>query len=245
MYGTIVVLIIIGAIGLPAFIFLYKAPTCSDGKKNQDELGIDCGGSCSKLCADRFLEPRVTWSRADNVAPSVYNLASYVINPNIDVEARAVPFTINVYDKTGLFILSQKGFMDIPAHRNTLAFVPGINLGSRMPSRITFQFDAKPNWVKANSSKLLPVDVGNIVYEEDVAGGNLTAEIKNPSLLPIGPIVFYAIMYDEDGNVLGFSRTDIDGLKAGAVESIGFTWPTKRTLPVVRKEIIPIIVDRK
>ena len=26
--------------------------TCKDGIKNQDEVGIDCGGSCPELCGN-------------------------------------------------------------------------------------------------------------------------------------------------------------------------------------------------
>lgn len=242
IYGGIVIVAVVALIVVPVFLLLYKAPTCSDGKKNQDEQGVDCGGSCSKLCADRFLEPRVTWTRADKVTSNLYNFAAYVINPNIDVEAKGVPFTMNVYDKTGLFILSKKATMDIPAHRNSLAFVPGIDMGARVPARIAFEFDGKPNWVKANQDKLVPVSIDNEVYEEDDTGGRLTADIKNPSLLPIGRILFYGIIYDGEGNTLGFSETYLDGLEGEATESIGFTWPTKRLTPVVRKEIIPIIV---
>lgn len=245
LYGTIVAIVVVGLILVPAFLLFYKAPTCNDGKKNQDEMGIDCGGSCVKLCADRFLSPKVVWSRADLVAPSTYNLASYVINPNIDVEARNVPFTLNVYDKTGVFIMNKKGVMDIPAHRNTLAFIPSINLGARIPARITFEFDDKPNWVKVDPSKLVPISVDDVVYEEDGVGGVLSANVRNTSLLDIGNVLFYAILYDENGNTIGFSKTELDGMKPDSSVLISFTWPGKRNASVVKKEIIPIIIGSR
>lgn len=30
-------------------------PTCTDGIKNQDETGVDCGGACSTFCSDNIL----------------------------------------------------------------------------------------------------------------------------------------------------------------------------------------------
>lgn len=30
-------------------------PTCTDGLKNQDETGVDCGGACSTFCSDEIL----------------------------------------------------------------------------------------------------------------------------------------------------------------------------------------------
>ena len=32
------------------FFLLYETPTCFDGKQNQEEIGIDCGGPCVRLC---------------------------------------------------------------------------------------------------------------------------------------------------------------------------------------------------
>ena len=60
--ASIVILAIILIVGLPAFLLLYKAPTCFDGKQNQGEGGIDCGGPCVKLCPSAFLPPEVIWT---------------------------------------------------------------------------------------------------------------------------------------------------------------------------------------
>ncbi|MFP4118957.1 MAG: fibronectin type III domain-containing protein [Candidatus Woesearchaeota archaeon] len=43
-------------------------PNCSDGIKNQDEVGIDCGGVCNKSCTDSF-DPNESES-SDTPAPS-------------------------------------------------------------------------------------------------------------------------------------------------------------------------------
>ena len=41
--GTIIWFLCIGYVNLLSSIFL---ATCSDGKKNQNETGVDCGGVC-------------------------------------------------------------------------------------------------------------------------------------------------------------------------------------------------------
>jgi len=44
--------------------------TCKDGKKNQDEVGIDCGGSCPKLCGADFSNPAdANWADAQKNLP--------------------------------------------------------------------------------------------------------------------------------------------------------------------------------
>jgi len=44
--------------------------TCKDGIKNQDEVGIDCGGSCPELCGANFNDNAdANWAAAQNNVP--------------------------------------------------------------------------------------------------------------------------------------------------------------------------------
>lgn len=50
-------------------------PTCSDGIKNQDELGIDCGGQCPKRCAINDITGSLVKVQApDKMSKSTYGL---------------------------------------------------------------------------------------------------------------------------------------------------------------------------
>src|SRR5262245_15346669 len=50
-----IIALIVGVIALVVaavtFFSMQKAPSCVDNLQNQDEEGVDCGGSCSYLCA--------------------------------------------------------------------------------------------------------------------------------------------------------------------------------------------------
>ena len=64
LYYTVA--IIIGAVFL---IFVYESlftapPTCFDKKQNGNEIGVDCGGSCSLVCPSATRAPAVLWARA-------------------------------------------------------------------------------------------------------------------------------------------------------------------------------------
>ena len=49
-YITVTVSLILITIAVVVFSYLYEAPTCIDGKQNQEEDGIDCGGPCLTVC---------------------------------------------------------------------------------------------------------------------------------------------------------------------------------------------------
>ena len=59
---------------------VYRPPSCTDGKKNQGEAGVDCGGPCARLCKVVSLPPIVHWQRAFPVTESVYNVVAYYLD---------------------------------------------------------------------------------------------------------------------------------------------------------------------
>src|SRR3989338_6097159 len=96
---SIILLFVIVVIGLPAFLFFYRTPTCFDSKQNGDETGVDCGGSCQKLCTAESLplilkgDPRVL-----ELADNTFEVAALIENPNINGEIYRAAYTLKLYD---------------------------------------------------------------------------------------------------------------------------------------------------
>lgn len=240
IYALLVVILVVGAIGVPVFLTVYKAPTCSDGVRNGNEQGTDCGGSCQRLCQSSFLPPSLAWTRFEEVAPGLYNIAAYLVNPNTDAEARNVPYHISLYDDRGVLITDTNGLVTLPPHRNTLAFKGAINVGKRVPAKALFEFTALPQWYK-HSDELGPLSVADKKYEEDESGSSLVATIKNNSAKLISTLSVYAVLYNADGNALGFSKTIIDEIAAQSTVVAPFTWPLNRKGAVISVEILPVL----
>ena len=64
------------------FFYYYQPATCRDGKQNQEEDGVDCGGPCSLICDAQSATPIVSWVRFFKIQDGFYNVASFVENPN-------------------------------------------------------------------------------------------------------------------------------------------------------------------
>ncbi len=239
MYGGAVAIFLIGVIGIPTFRYFYQAPTCSDGKKNGDEKGIDCGGSCQRLCQSDFLAPDVAWTRFEELAPGLYNLATYIINPNTSGEAKDVPYQMSVYDSKGASIIETRSIVTLPPHRNTLAFQSAVSVGKRTPARVLFEFTSPPDWYRS-SDTLSAISVVDKKYSEDETGSSLSVALKNSSPYAIGRISVYAILYDKDGNSLGFSKTILDEIPALGSVTAPFTWSVNRQGKVISIEVLPV-----
>src|SRR3989344_3779712 len=98
MYGGGVILVLTLVVGIVFWSIVYSAPTCSDGVRNGEEKGVDCGGACQRICTSDALNPIVLWSKVFNISGDVYSLVAYVENPNINSKNRRAKYQFKVYD---------------------------------------------------------------------------------------------------------------------------------------------------
>jgi hypothetical protein len=237
IYASLAILILASAIGIPSFVFFYKAPTCFDGKQNGGEKGIDCGGKCQLLCQSDFFPPTVSWTRIDKVVNGVYNVSAYIINPNNEGEAKDVPYEVTLFDNLGIKIVSKKGSVTIPPHRNTLAFAGLINTDKYTPVKALFEFTSAPNWVK-KSDQLVDLVIKDMDYSEINNSSSLIVNLENTGLKNLNNISVYSVLYDASGNTIGFGKTVVDEIKAKSNAIAPFTWNINRNGKVVSKEVL-------
>jgi len=234
---TLVVLLIV--VGLPLFFLVYKKPTCSDGVKNQNELGIDCGGSCPRLCQNSFVAPIVKWARADYVAPGLYNIGAYIENYNLNSEILKADYLFKIFDKNGVIIVERKGSMYIPPNRNTLAFETQVNTGKKIIGNITFELLPGYEWQKTEYTSYR-IDKISDEFQTDATSASLKATLENKDKVDYENIKVYAILKNDQGNVVGLSQSFLDSLARNSREDVNFTWNESKP-NVKEKEIIVIV----
>lgn len=238
--GIIVILFIV--LVLPAYLLLHKRATCFDGRQNGGEKGVDCGGSCANLCRSQYLDPNVRWVRSIEVKPGLYNALAYIENPNIDAGTDSVEYILKIKDKEGVLIYERKGKTFIPPIKFFAIFEGGIPTGEKIPTKVTFEFTSDSMWKKLENK-----EVGLSVMNEKISSEDMSprveAVIENKTVQPIFNIEVVAIVYGEDGNSLGFSRTFIDELSKGESQNVTFTWPKSFGSSVAKIEIIPRVMN--
>lgn len=233
-----IVVVIAAAIIIPK---LQVKPTCSDGKQNGTEQGVDCGGGCSKLCPFQTTDVVVKWSRVFPVTSTVANAVAYIQNPNIFAAARNVPYQFKVYDANHEFIVERDGVAYIAPNGASAIFEGGIPVGSRVPQYAEFKFTADPLWVsldpRVGSITVVP---SNAVLENADTKPKVTGTISNVSdRYGVKNISVVAILYNADDNAIGVSQTYLPGLDPKGQTTAYFTWPNPFIGNVVRTELIP------
>ncbi|HRH26228.1 MAG TPA: VWA domain-containing protein [Candidatus Paceibacterota bacterium] len=205
------------------YIRYFKTPpTCFDGWANGDELGVDCGGSCQLLCPADNIPPIVEWSRSFELAPGRYSLFALVENPNINAIARAATYTFSVFDAENNIIAQKQGTTVIPAGVKFGILEPGIEIEG-IPARVQFAFNSI-SFEKNTDTRQSQLRVSGIRMAEETPSAKVEGFVENVSVNDIRNVEVAAIVYGEDGNAVGVSKTLVDLIPAGGSKRVVFTW---------------------
>ena len=229
-----------------AFLLIYpklnKPPTCSDGKQNGNELGVDCGGACTRACIAEVDDVSVLWSRAFRVVPGRYNVVAYLTNHNKNIATSRINYRFRFADKNNIYIGKREGSTIIPPSGNFAIFESGVDVGNSIPVYVSFEFTQAPKWTYVEEKKIdqVKVLVSNISLTGEATRPKLSATLKNNSLFTIPRVDVVAILYDASGNSVSTSRTFVDVLGPEGRAEVTFTWPEPFDKKVVRTEILPM-----
>lgn len=239
---SIVAAIVLIAIGYFTYVTFFKVtPTCFDNKQNQNELGIDCGGICAKLCPFQAKTIVPLWSRVFHVAGDVYSAVAYVENQNVTAGVKKIDYELRVYDADNILASDPiVGSTFIGPNDKTAIFETPIKTGNRVPTVAFFKFTSSPEFITTDPKYGVPqLASENVKFTNVTAAPKLSADIVNPTLFDYADIPVVALLYDADGNLVSASQTHIDSLPQQSRETVYFTWPTKFDTAVTKIEIIP------
>lgn len=201
------------------------APTCSDGRQNQKEEGIDCNGPCPKKCLGEIKEPIVFWTKVFKIKEGKYDAVSLVQNPNIFLFVPSVKYQFKLYDKNNILIAVREEETFLNSGETFPIFETNIDVGSRIPERVFIEIEKNIKWERLDKEREKPQLV---VSRKDFLNiepfPRLFVGVSNKSIFNVDNISAAAILYDKDKNAKGVSVTKIDSIPAGGSYEAVFTW---------------------
>lgn len=205
------------------FGFFYKDASCIDGSQNGAERGIDCGGSCTRICAIDVTMPTPLWARAFKVTDGQYNAVAYIENKNMSAGSPEVSYTFKLYDKDGL-IAERSGVTIIPPDSVYPIFEGRIDTQGRIPTDTFIELGDTELWYPATGSREQFTVEGRELVGAD-SSPRLSARIRNNELTEAKNVEIVATIFDTNGNALTASRTIVPRFDSRATEDVVFTWP--------------------
>jgi len=238
VYLMIIVVVLLIIFGKPIYNFFNREATCFDRKRNGTELGVDCGGGCTKVCSATAEAPISLWSRSFEVRKGVYNSIAMIENPNVGAGAKDVSYIFKLFDDKNILVYERKGKTNIPAQARFPIFEGSIFTGERVPRRTFFEFSKNIDWVKEENPR------SDLKIKEQKttnldSSPRIEVEIENRGLNKIENVEIFAIIYDMVDNAISGSKSLIESIDSDETKLIIFTWPEVFGSPVGRVEIIP------
>jgi hypothetical protein len=244
-FAVIGVLILAALIGVVIFYFtnLYAAPTCQDGKRNQEEQGIDCGGPCSAVCTATAAAPTTIFTSLIRNKTGRVDLVASVENKNGEAGAKNIPFRVTLYSATGDVVRELPGSLDLPPHTIVPIFIPGVAADGEGIVRAFLKVEASsPRWVA------MPTDPRNLLKVAVAPVGGVpeaprvSALLTNSSLVPILNLPVVVFLRDSSsGNVIAASRTVVSRIDPQESATAIFTWNEPFATSSVRVEVTPVV----
>lgn len=234
IYGGSVLVFLLIIFGAPLIAKKISGPSCSDGKKNGVEDGIDCGGACSRLCTDESWALSTVWQRVFKEGGGVASALLYGENLYKTGGVFDAQYYVKVYDAAGVLVAEKETTGSILPGSSFAIFAPNLYAGERVPVRAIFEQRAPFEWrqdipkagtVRAESIQLSTVPQTRV---DAVLFNSEERTLKARAA---------AILYDANGNALGASETTAS-LRGGARVPISFSWRAPFSETPVRAEII-------
>jgi hypothetical protein len=177
---------VIAIIGIIAFIFIRRAtheqPTCFDGKRNGNEVGVDCGGTCTFYCKDELGEPKVRWYRFFEIAPGLVHAVAYIEHNYPVAAAKTAPYLFSLYDEKNNILTSRAGTTYIGPMGRSAIVETLIPVGNGVPAFVRFGFSGPIVWEKISPSfSQIVIKTDRTLLESFEGGTRLTATLDNQS----------------------------------------------------------------
>ncbi|MBI2025509.1 hypothetical protein HYT04_01830 [Candidatus Kaiserbacteria bacterium] len=242
-----VILLIIGAV-VGAFISVigiatfYKAPSCTDGARNQAEDGVDCGGPCAYLCTELKQAPTVLFTKAIQNGDGRVDVIAKVENKNADAAAKNVPYTITLYGSDQSLIQEVSGTLDLPPGTSVPVFAPGVPSGKQTVVNAFLEIaQSSQRWFYISTDpRSMPI-VSNIRQTGTMASPRIEAVLLNPSAVALTNVKAIVLVHNDTGDVIAASSTIVPSIPAQGQAAATFTWNGAFPDVPASVEVVPII----
>lgn len=238
---TIIGLVALAILAVTLIATLYETPSCMDGKQNQDEEGIDCGGSCAYVCKDAVEQGiAVQFVRPLSLPNGRVDIVAYVENKNYETKAVDVRYTVEVYNAQRTLLASKDGTIDVPAAGTIVPiFIPFVYQGTDTPAQAFITFDETTVlWERGLREE--PVITIEDIQPYGGSAPRVTAQAVNTTALPLPRTTFVVVVRDQEGTVMAASQTVALGIPPFTGTPLVFTWNTPFPRAVGGVEVRPV-----
>lgn len=210
-------------------LFKGPAPTCFDGKQNQKETGIDCGGPCKPCIESLVKEINVINAGFIETIPGRADLYAYIENPNQNFGVATLEYTFEVYDFNENIIATKWGKTFILPQQKRYIIEQAVALKSS-PNKVLLKI-GDPQWTGLENYEAPNIAVKNKNYRSSLPDehGFMTLEglIVNRSNFDFAKVEVLGILKNSFGEIVGVGRSVHNTITANQERIFKIVWPNE------------------
>lgn len=225
----IVYLLIFLVIGVGLYLLFRPQPSCFDGRRNQNEQGIDCGGICALACLEKvvgndILVREITFLPTDR---GKYDILAKIFNPNNDIGASSFHYSLLLRDAEGkeLSRISGTNFI-LPQETKSLL---ALNLETAVvPVKAVIEL-SDFRWTRLNEYRAKPeLNIYSkrfVSHPDPSVFGAVIATLVNESIYDFRKIQIKVVLRDAVGTPLAVNQSEMQSVTVGREQDIRIVFP--------------------
>jgi len=213
-------------------------PSCTDGIKNGEEEGVDCGlFACQNYCEPDLDPPKVVLTKLIKTGEGDYDFVAEIENPHAQFGASEVVYELTLFNGDGKELIKEEGmFYILPGQTKYL--VPTHLTTEEKVQKVDFKIKSAV-WHKLDSLEGINFIIRGQEYNTlgNSITSTLSATIFNDSDFDFEVVNIDVLLYNSQDEVIGVNRSDIRTFLARTERGFTVAWPFKIDGNVSRAEI--------
>jgi Mg-chelatase subunit ChlD len=175
------------------------------------------------MCPASVKELQIVWSKIFPVRAGVYDIVSYVENPNFGIGAPRVPYVAKLFDANGQVIALRQGETFASPNERFAIFSGNMLTGEKVPAKGSIEIAPGFTWVKTSAPKK-EITVSDKVLVGTDRMPKLSALLTSEESDVLRDVEVTAVIYDVTGAPIAVSATTVKKLEPKMRENLFFTW---------------------
>jgi hypothetical protein len=221
-------LLIFFLLGWMIYSLMKPGPTCTDGKKNQNETGIDCGGVC-RACEKTYQTQDLIIKEKAFVpgGQGKYDVMVRVSNPNNQIAGSSFSYDIKLKDASGIVLAEKSGKSFILPVESKYIIETGLETNG-IPAQTEVSIDI-PEWEEFFGYERPELNIYNKRYELISSGIGYSKAfglLRNESPFDFNTVKIKVVLRDAGGQPIAFNKTEMNTINSGEQRDFSMIWPT-------------------
>ncbi len=212
IYGLIYLIVFSFVVFGIYFIWFKPEPTCFDNKKNQDEIGIDCGGSC-RSCEIKTLKPfNVSFVKHFPLGDKSVIVAE-IENPNPNYGTDNFIYAIDIYSDAGKIKNVEKNSFIYAGEIKNIFETADINNKQIREIKISF---SEINWRPVSEFFKPSIQIRKLKTEKEDGdlGVSVSGFLSNTNTFNVSKVKVLAFIFNSAGVMSAASKTELENIPA-------------------------------